>query len=196
MPALTIATLALTAAVVWWLRPAAPPPPVLGQVPAWTLLDASGEAFGSAQLKGRVWVASFFFTSCQSICPKILGAMAKVQTRFEADELPVLLTSITVDPQTDTPEVLAAFEPRYKIDRQRWRLLTGERPAIRALVVDGFKTYMGDKVQMSDNLVDISHGARLVLVDGQGGVRGHYETDDAGLEALFRDASAVSDTAR
>ncbi len=186
-----VVTLFVSAAV-WWRSEPKPPPRDLGRVPAWQLVDAGGQDFGSEQLADKVWVASFFFTSCRTICPKILGAMARLQKRVDKAGLPVLLVSVSVDPETDTPQVLADFEPKYHIDRKRWRLLTGPRPAVRTLVVDGFKTYMGDKVQVSDNLVDISHGARLVLVDGAV-VRGHYSPDAAGLTALMDNARRLLD---
>lgn len=173
-------------AVGGWLlvdRPAVPPS--LGQLPDWSLVNQSGARLGSDELRGRPWVASFFFSSCQTSCPKILGAMSRLQTRLIDADLDVILTSISVDPQTDTPAVLAEFGPKYGVIDGRWHLLTGEPQAVRRVVVDGFKTFLGEKVQTSDDLIDIGHGARLVLVDGAGQVRGRYETDDAGLWALL-----------
>ena len=194
--ALLAAALLLTAAGAMWLTlNRRPPPPVLGQLPAWSLTSHTDAHIGSETLRGKVWVASFFFTSCTTICPKILGAMARLQGRLGAAELDVVLVSITVDPDNDTPAALARFAPKYGVIAGRWHLLSGERAAIQELVVGGFKTYMGERVQMSDDVIDISHGARLVLVDGRAQVRGHYETSAAGLDALFADAEAVVNAA-
>ncbi len=171
-----------------WLARKPPPPPAMGSVPTWQLTDQDNKPFGTEQLAGRAYVTSFFFTSCPSICPKIMGAMAKVQARTDAD---LKLISITVDPQTDTPAQLKSSEAKYGVDPARWRLLTGTDAAIREVVVGGFKTFVGDRKQLSDDVFDIAHGARLVLVDGDGGVRGHFATDAAGLDALVRAYEAL-----
>lgn len=193
---LLAATLLLTATgALLFTHTSRPAPPVLGELPVWSLTSHTKAAVSSDSLRGSVWVTSFFFTSCTTICPKILGAMRRVQSRVVAAELPVILTSITVDPENDTVPTLALFAPSYGVIDGRWHLLSGERQAIQQLVVDGFKTYMGERVQMSDDMVDISHGARLVLVDRRGQVRGHYETDAAGLDNLFADAKLLVDEA-
>lgn len=159
-----------------------PPPQSMGHLEPWQLIDQNGGAFGSEQLAGAPYVTSFFFTSCPSICPKIMAAMKTVQARTDAG---LRLVSITVDPQTDTPPVLLDAQQRYGVDPARWRLVTGTDTQIRKVVVDGFKTYVGNKKARQDDVFDIAHGARLVLVDGDGEVRGHFETDAAGLDRLI-----------
>ena len=173
--------------VLWQRMHATPPPDVLGDVPAWALTSQTGAPFGSQQLVGKPYVVSFFFTSCPSICPKIMGAMAQVQKK--SDDL--ALVSITVDPLTDTPEVLRKSMSRYGVDPARWTLCTGTEASIRKVIVDGFKTYVGKKVAKSDDVYDIAHGARLVLVDAQGRARGHFSTDDAGVADLLRVAEQI-----
>ncbi len=105
--------------------------------------------------------------------------------------MPVRLISITVDPDNDTPERLQEKASVYGVDAARWRLLTGSDAQLREVIVSGFKTYMGEGVKNAEGIFDIGHGARLVLVDDYGGVRGHYETNDKGRDKLFRHASQV-----
>ena len=158
----------------------------LGDAPQWQLTNQNGAPFGSSQLAGKPHVISFFFTSCPSTCPKIMGAMAKVQDRTDLQ-----LVSISVDPLTDTPDVLKAALPKYGGRPDRWTLCTGTEEAVHKVVVDGFATYVGKKVQKSATVYDIAHGARLVLVDGDGKVRGHFSTDELGLSELERAAKEL-----
>lgn len=185
-------TLALTAVLLWFGQHDEPPPAATATVPAWSLTDQNGAAWGSAQLAGRPWVASFFFTSCETICPKILGAMGQLQTRIASDQLPLQLVSISVDPAHDAPESLRETAAQYGVDARYWRLMTGSEAAVRALVVDGFRTWMGEAVRLSDDLIEIGHGARLVLVDGQGGVRGHFDATTEGTAELLAQARALT----
>ncbi len=162
-------------------------PELMGTLPAWTLTDHDGDPIGSKQLAGHPYVVSFFFTSCPSICPKIMNAMRTVQGRHDS----VRLISISVDPLTDTPQRLRESIGRYGVDTKRWRLVTGTDEAVRKVVVEGFKTFVGKKVAKDADVFDIAHGARLVLVDGGGGVRGHFETTEAGLQALVQAVEAI-----
>jgi cytochrome oxidase Cu insertion factor (SCO1/SenC/PrrC family) len=93
--------------------------------------------------------------------------MRRVQERTPAG---VALISFTVDPERDTPEVLAAYSRRFGAQPERWRFLTGKREALHALSRDAFK--LGNV----DGSMD--HSTRLVLVDGAGRVRGYYSTQE------------------
>lgn len=166
------------------------PPPVLGQLPPFSLVDTHGKPFGTAELRGQVWIASFFFTSCPSICPVLMTRVASLQQRFrEAGIDAIRLVSITVDPETDTPARLLAAEPGYGVDESRWRLLTGSREQIAELLTSGFKVPGLDGVATADG--DIPHSAKVVLIDGTGHVRGYYDTDEQGLDEVFHRAQHV-----
>lgn len=169
-----------------------PPPPPILELPTFTLIDSQGRPSGSEQLAGSVYVADFFFTRCGSICPLLTGAMLQLQQRFEDDDLPVRLLSITVDPEFDRPPVLAAYAESYGIDTGRWTLLTGDREQIGEVVENGFKVAIGDPTIGEGGLFDIAHASRFFLVDGEGQVRGIYEIDAAGLDRLERDARRLA----
>lgn len=168
------------------LRREPPPPPVLRQLLPFELVDASGKAFGSADLRGHVYVASFFFTRCPSICPTLMKRMAELQRRYREDGLDAIrLVSITVDPDYDTPERLREAESRYGVDGQRWVLLTGGRPLIRELAESGFQVPVGETRGTNDGLSDIAHTGKLMLVDGNGALRGYYDSDERGLDEAY-----------
>lgn len=171
-----------------------PPPPVLGNVGAFSLIDADGRAFGAAELKGKATVVSFFFTRCPSICPVLMHAVKGVQDQIGASgERGVRLLSVTVDPEYDTPERLRDYGKELGVDPARWVLLTGDPAEIRRLATVGFHVSIGDPAPAGGaGLLDIAHTGKLVLVDPQGAIRGYYDTDSLGLEEVWSRARQVS----
>lgn len=154
-----------------------------GALPEFALIDANERPVTSRGLAGRPYVLNTFFTSCRSICP---GLMATVRTlRARVPELRVL--SVTVDPDNDTPKVLRTYGAGFAVDGETWRLVTGDYDAIRALVVGGLKTAVGDKSQGAD----MEHSAKLMLIDGQGHLRGWFSSDAPGLDALVAAAAQL-----
>lgn len=174
------------------LKPAEEAQGAYFRVPEFRHIDQDGASFGSEQLEGKVWVASFFFSSCRTMCPKLMASMRSVQDRL-GKASPIQLVSFTVDPTTDSPEVLRAYGEGLKADFRNWTFVTDEPEAIEATIVRGFKQPMGepDRASASEVALSIAHGQRLVLVDRTFEVRGLYDTDQAGLEQLVRDAGVL-----
>ena len=174
------------------LRHIPEPPPVLSQLPEFSLVGIDGKPYGSAELRGQVYVANFFFTSCRSICPAIMKGVARLQDGFAARNITgVRLVSISVDPERDTPEVLGAYGKETGVDPHRWTLLTGDPEQVRRLVVDGFKTPVVTPPPGGPGPIDIAHTGKLVLVDGFGRIRGYYGTDEMGLDEVYNRAQHV-----
>jgi protein SCO1/2 len=160
-----------------FMRRVPDPPPVLLQLPGFALTDQNGEAFTKDDLRGKVTVAGFIFTTCPSTCPKISRAMLELQQRYARNGVDIELVSFTVDPENDTPEVLRRYADNLGADTSRWRFVTGERAAVEALITGGFKTAIERKPPKHGGPVtmyDIAHSEQLVLIDGDGGVRGFY----------------------
>jgi protein SCO1 len=143
------------------------PLPVLGTVPPFELTAESGEAFHSSELDGQVWVADFFFTTCNGPCPRMSVQMREVQeaTRDLSD---VRMISFTIDPATDTPDVLSAYARRYKANPARWHFLTGEPRALSRLSSDTF--------HLAEVGGALEHSSRFALVDRKGRIRAYYDT--------------------
>ena len=168
------------------LRRIPSPPPVIRELPRFELVDARGKPFGSDDLRGHVYVASFFFTRCQSICPALMKDLARLERRYRDDGLDsIRLVTISVDPAHDTPEVLRAAADRYGVDPARWILLTGSLDAIHDLAVRGFQVALGEAQTTTEGLVDVAHTGKLVLVDAQGRLRGYYDAGDLGLDEVY-----------
>lgn len=166
-----------------------PPPEIVGVVPAVTLIDQHGETFDKEQLLAaeKTWVVGFVFTRCPSTCPAISKAMLTFQEQIIRSRLQdrVELLTITVDPEYDTPEVMAAYADSLGADLGNWRFLTGDKAAIESFVVDGFKLAVGEARQNEAGVMDIAHSTKLALVDRFGNIRGYYSTDDEGLNELY-----------
>jgi protein SCO1/2 len=146
-----------------------------GEVAPFELTDENGKPFDSASLKGKVWVASFFFTNCPAVCWRMNQALAAWQhTHPESD---VRFVSITCDPDNDTPEALARYAAHFKADPKRWTFLTGDMKAIENIGQGSFKIAV----------VKGDHTDRACVVDRQGRVRGRFRlTEPDQVEMLDR----------
>jgi cytochrome oxidase Cu insertion factor (SCO1/SenC/PrrC family) len=149
-----VCALLLAGAGLWMWHAAtrtdlAPPPPAaeslppLGAVPEFSLVERSGRPATLADLRNRVWVADFVYTTCTDTCPLQTARMAALQAEFAA-EPDFRLVSISVDPDRDTVAVLRKYADRFAADRDRWLFLTGSQATIYALVRDGFKLDVED----------------------------------------------------
>lgn len=165
------------------------PPPVLGRIPAFSLMDQGGRPLGSAELAGGPWVADLVFTRCALVCPRMTAAMARLDRRLPRDG--VRLVSVSVDPVHDTPEVLADYAAKHGAS-ERWSFLTGEPEAVRALALEGFKLGVAEIAGEADPGLAITHSDRFVLVDSESRVRGYYDPfDPASIARLERDLAAL-----
>lgn len=149
--------------------------PELGTVPAFALTDQDGSPLGSAELRGRPWVAAFMFTRCPTICPRITRLMRELQIEAKARGVKLRLVSFSVDPDNDTPPVLRAYAEKYGVDLSSWSFVTGDLRVVQKTAVDGFK--MALESGPSSAPESILHGSHLVLVDAELRLRGYYRTE-------------------
>jgi protein SCO1 len=168
-----------------------PPAPVLGSVPAFTMTDQQGRSFGSANLEGRVWVADFIFTSCQTMCPLLTEKMAQLVHRSRQLGPEVHFVSFSVDPERDTPGRLADYARRYHADPRKWSFLTGTLASVQGAVVDGFKIGV-DRHKTADDFWDIVHGEHMVIVDRGLRIRGYFDSSEGSLNQLLETLGQVT----
>lgn len=154
-----------------------------GVVPDFSLIERSGAMVSLADLRGQIWIADFIYTRCTDTCPLQTAAMAKLQEEY-AGKPAVQFVSFSVDPERDTPEVLSQYAARHQADPRRWYFLTGPREQIMRLIRDGFHLSVATLPGDSEVGGMIPHSPRFVLIDGQGRIRGYY--DSRALEALAR----------
>ena len=143
-------------------------------------------------LRGKVWVADFFFTHCPSICPRITRRMRALQVEAAGHTPPITFVSFSVDPDNDTPPVLLAYAKKYDADLRNWSFLTGDLAVVKTTVVDGFKLALDGKPDPSAENGGIIHGSHLALVDPSLAIRGYYRTDDDDeMKRLLDDAGRL-----
>ncbi len=167
------------------------PLPSLFPVPAFELTDQDGQPFGSEQLRGRVWIASFLFTSCSQVCPLLTSQLANVRSRLASRGDRFHVVSITVDPEVDTPERLRTFAAGYGGTSQ-WTLLTGSPEDVRAATSRAF--YQPEATRRELEVApgyDVLHGTGVLLIDRDGRCRGLYPTDGPGIERLVHDVERL-----
>lgn len=139
------------------------------------LTDQNGQSFDSDSLKGKVWVASFFFTNCPGVCLQLNRTLAAIQETDPQQDIRYI--SITCDPDNDTPQALAKYAEFFKADPKRWTFLTGDMATIRRIGQDFFKISVDKAV----------HTDRACVVDRGGHVRGRFRvTEDGQVEMLKR----------
>ena len=145
------------------------PLPVLGHVPGFQLISQSGEPFDGKSLDGKIWVADFIYTHCPGPCPRMSAQMRRLQSAVTG--IPdVRLVSFSVDPERDTPAVLAEYAKRYQAQPGLWFFLTGDRNTLDSL---DRRAFMLGKVDGS-----MQHSTRFVLIDRHGSIRGYYGTTE------------------
>src|SRR5213076_1896054 len=145
-----------------------------GSVPEFTLINQDGKNFGSADLRGKIWIADFIYTMCPGPCPMISSRMSELQKPLEKTD--VHLVSFSVDPAKDTPQVLRGYAGQLQAEAGRWDFLTGPKSAIYKLSHDGFKLAVSDGNDAQRLPV---HSTRMVLVDRRGQIRGYYDATEA-----------------
>ena len=151
--------------------------PVIKKLPTFTLTSDKGTPFSPEDLAGKVWVADFIFTSCPGPCPIMTRNMAGVAETLKMIS-DVAFVSISVDPETDTPEVLAKYGAQHGADPTRWHFLTGTPEAIQSVAAEGFMVGAID-----DPMI---HSSKFCLVDRAGQIRGYFTgTDEDDIDRLI-----------
>lgn len=178
------------------LRKLPPPLPSYGQVSAFELINEFKQPFGSENLKGKIYLANFIFSSCPTVCHENLKKIQVVQKRVRGLGKSISIVSFTVDPETDTPEKLFKLSREYQANPHIWTFLTGELPKIQTLLVDGFKVPVGTtKEEIKPNVFDIAHSSKIVLVDQNGEIRGYYSLDDQSVGRMMIDIGLLVNNA-
>ena len=142
-------------------------------IPEFEFTDENGQPFGSKNLRDKIYVANFFFTSCPTICPAMQTLMKKVQNTDDFKKLnDFRLVSFTVDPETDTSEKLKEFAERVGADEGKWHFLTGDRQKIYDLAYEGF---MVNAMEDENAAGGFLHSDIILLIDRKSNIRGIYE---------------------
>jgi len=156
--------------------------PPIGEIPAFRFTTQEGKSLTKEDLIGKVWVADFVFTRCNGPCPVMTSRMAELAKGL-AKAKDVRVVSISVDPEHDTPAVLADYASRMDADPSRWIFLTGPKPEIDAFARKG----MFQVLAYDDKGVP-THSTRFLVIDRAGRIRRTRNLDEPELvQKLFMD---------
>ena len=153
-----------------------------------SFINQYGESITEADVRNKVYVVDYFFTTCGSICPIMTGQMKRVQAAY-LNEKDVLILSHTVWPEVDTVEQLLRYAQEKAVVRGKWHLLTGNKEKLYELARKSYfvlKPTEADDV--GDGNSDFIHTNNFVLVDQKRRIRGYYDgTDSTEVSNLIRD---------
>jgi protein SCO1/2 len=156
------------------------PLPVLGRVADFELIDQTRAKVSRATLAGEPWVASFLFTRCTTVCPRLAERLRTIQKlAHQADD--ALLVTFSVDPEHDQPDVLRSYADGFDADSARWRFLTGAETSIEEIARSFAAPVSRDASAAAPDL-GIMHSGHLILVDREGRIRGYYPSGEDGIE--------------
>jgi protein SCO1/2 len=189
---LALQVMLFSLAAPWLARSHDQPPPQVSKnaerrqvripIEDFTLTDQASRPFQFASLRGKVVIVAFAYTTCPDVCPLVTAAMRQVQESLSAQErLTSFLITITTDPEIDTPQVMASYAQRYRIDQGNWVFLTGEEAAL-ARVWKNFGVTVRKKAR---GLID--HTTLTAVIDRDGIMRFAYVGPVLEAQAMQQD---------
>lgn len=161
----------------------------------WQIKDFSNtnqenQSFGLKDLKGKVWISDFIFTSCADVCPPMTSNMAKLQKMVKDEGLKnVEFVSFSVDPTVDSPETLARYAKQFQADFKNWTFLTGySQQYIEEFALHNFKALVKKPAEGNQ----VIHQTLLYLVDQDGHVEKSYNGyKDVPYEEMIHDIKVL-----
>ena len=137
--------------------------------PVVTGTDQDGNTFTTSTLKGSYWLASFMFTTCQTVCPALNSVQADISNTYASKGL--RFVSISTDPDNDTPEALRAYAGRFGAKTGSWWMLTMPIDTVMSVATRGFAVMGPEKPDM--------HSTRFVLVDRDQQIHDYFDSADS-----------------
>jgi protein SCO1/2 len=159
-------------------------------VPSFSFTDQHGRSFTQDDLEGKIYVAEFFFTTCQSICPVMNDHLQQLYQKFSGEKR-LHFVSHTVDPETDSVQTLHAYAESHGVVDDRWHFVTGEKNQLYRMARQG---YLLDSGTPSSHEDDFVHTQNFALVDWANRLRGFYDgTDSLEMVRLEQDINVLLD---
>lgn len=153
----------------------------IGSAPSFSLTNQYGKTISNEDLKGKVHVVEFFFSTCPTICPIMNQNMLKIEKEFlNHDDFAIV--SITINPDYDTSEVLKKHAEHLGVQHKNWHFLTGEKSYIYEIANKGFNLYAAENNRAKGGF---EHSGFFALIDKNGNIR--CRKDDFGNPILYYD---------
>ena len=154
-----------------------------------SLINQNGETITQNDYNNKIYVADFFFTTCQTICPIMTGHMLEIQEKLN-DDPSIMLLSHSVTPEIDSVAQLKKYAIEKGVNDKKWNLVTGDKEHIYTLAR---KSYLAAKDSPYDEY-DLIHTENFILVDTKKRIRGFYDgTDPKAIETLLEDIKILKE---
>ncbi len=158
---------------------------------AFSLTNQNAALISEKYFEGKVVLASFFFSRCTTVCPKLMGSVNSLAVKLK-NVSNVEILSITVDPNYDQSEHLKAYADRFKESSTHWEFLTGKQEDVYLLSKNTFSLAAA---QASE--AEFIHSEKIVLIDAAGILRGYYDSSkQREMDQLYRDTLILVKEAR
>lgn len=163
------------------------------QIPPYSFFDQNGNSVTEKFTEDKIYVADFFFTTCQSICPVMSNQMQRLTVAFQQDT-DVVFLSHTVNPEFDSIPVLSNYAQQHKADSKQWKFLTGSKQEIYHIARKG---YLMTAEEGDGGADDFIHTQNFALIDWNRKIRGFYDgTDSVDINRLIIDIKLLEDEKR
>lgn len=158
---------------------------------SFNVTDQNGDKFSQNDMKGKVYIADFIFTDCETVCPPMTYNMSTVIDQLEKDGVKDYgVISFSVDPDNDTPKKLKDYIKQYNVPDGKWTLVTNyDFKFIKQYAEDNFKSIVAPPPKGSNQ---VTHGTSFYLVDQNGKIIKTYSGQDAG-DKKFPKSEIVAD---
>lgn len=153
----------------------------IGPAPDFSLTNQNNETISNETYEGKVYVLEFFFSTCPTICPKMNANLKQVEMQFKGQK-DFGVASITINPETDTSEVLKKHAQDLEITSENWHFLTGDKEYIYKIANKGFNMYAAENSKVNGGF---EHSGLFALIDKEGNIR--CRKDDFGNPILYYD---------
>lgn len=162
------------------------------RIGAFEFLNQDGKKIGLKDVKGKVFVAEYFFTTCGTICPKMNVQMQRIQEAYKENQH-VKILSFTVDPEIDTVAQMKQYAEGHGAIQGQWHFLTGKKEDLYALARKSFFVLKPAEAQnLGDAGSDFIHTNNFVLIDKELRIRGYYDgTNPKEVDQLIKDIQTL-----
>jgi protein SCO1 len=152
--------------------------------------NQNNEKVSLKDLEGKVWIADFIFTNCETVCPPMTFNLTKLQKELKKEGVEdYKIVSFSVDPEHDKPQVLKDYLSNFEADTSKWDMLTGYQfEEIKEFAEHSFKSIVADDPK-SDQVI---HGTSFYLVNQEGVVVKNYSgNSDVPYEEITADMKTL-----
>jgi len=154
------------------------------------LINQNGKTISQKDYEDKIYVADFFFTTCQTICPIMTDHMSQIQKEILNDN-DVMLLSHSVTPKIDSVAQLKRYADKKGVNDAKWNLVTGEKKQIYELAR---KSYLAVKDDGNGDEFDMIHTENFILIDKKRRIRGFYDgTDLNAITQLLKDIKTLKE---